>query len=109
MILLLLACADPPAQAAAVVSVPDCAGAPAVTWEGWGEGFFRTWCGACHTVGAQDRNGAPDSVDLVTRADVSAHLATIRRRVIEEETMPLGGGLSPDDLHLLDVMLTCDF
>lgn len=106
--LFLLACAVP-APAPTVVTVVDCADAPVVTWDNWGHGFFRTWCGSCHSAGAQDRNGAPTTVSLDSRADVAAHLDTVRRRVLTEQTMPLGGGLSADDLRLLDVMLSCDF
>lgn len=87
----------------------DCAAAPRVTWETWGQGFFRTWCGACHTATAQDRNDAPVGVDFSTRADVATWKARIRQRVIEDQDMPVGGGLAPDELALLDVMLSCDF
>lgn len=104
---LLLACADAPApQAEPVV---DCSAAPQVTWEGWGEGFFRTWCGACHTATAQQRNGAPEGVGFETRAQVAERRDRIRERVLVNQDMPVGGGLSPDDLALLDVLLTCDF
>lgn len=102
----LLACADP---APRTVEAVDCAAAPRVTWETWGEGFFLTWCGSCHAAGAQDRNDAPPTVHLDSRAEVAGQLERVRTRVLVDRDMPVGGGLAEDDLHLLDVMLSCDF
>lgn len=107
MLLLLLACATEPAPADPVARPVACDTAPRVTWASWGQGFFRTWCGACHSAGAQNRNGAPAGMDFDTHEQVHAQLDRIRVRVLEEGTMPLGGGLPDDDHRLLDVLLTC--
>lgn len=73
-----------------------------VTWANWGQGFFMTWCQACHSATTNDRHGAPAGTDFDTQADVMAWRERITTRVLEEETMPLGGGLSMEDLELLE-------
>lgn len=85
----------------------ECADEPEVTWATWGDGFFRTWCQSCHSADTPQRNGAPESVDFDTRADVSRQASAVRRAVLETETMPLGGGLAEDDRLLLDILLRC--
>lgn len=99
---LLLACADKTADTAV-----DCSVAPAVSWEGWGQGFFLTWCQACHGSDAQDRHGAPADQVFDTWADVLEREEAIRQSVLIEATMPIGGGVDEDELHQLDVLLTC--
>lgn len=105
-VLLLLACATPPTQATAL-SASACTDAPAVTWDAWGHGFFLTWCASCHSATTPDRRGAPDGVDFDSWEEVQARQADIRARVIDEASMPVGGGLSDDELALLEVLLTC--
>ena len=78
-----------------------------VTWDGWGDGFFSTYCRACHSSGSEERYGAPESVNFDTRADVVQWRESIRRTVLEDATMPVGGGVYDDDLLLLDLLLTC--
>jgi hypothetical protein len=73
-----------------------------LTWAGWGDGFFRTYCRSCHSRQASTRRGAPDDVQFDTEADVIAWGARVRDRVIQDGTMPLGGGVMEDDLVLLD-------
>jgi cytochrome c5 len=112
LLLLLLACGDASTDSAAPLgedsSEPsDCADAPGVTWESWGEGFFTTWCQACHTVTTVERNGAPPGVDFDTEADVVFWSASVRQAVLEAGTMPVGGGLSKDDTVLLETLLDC--
>ena len=88
---------------------PDdgCSDAPAVSWESWGEGFFTTWCQACHSQSTPQRSGAPEGVDFDTEADVVLWSASIRRTVLEDATMPVGGGVSESDATLLSVLLDC--
>lgn len=111
MLLLLLACdgvTPAPERADVAATEPAaCATAPKVTWENWGQGFFMTRCGSCHTPTAQDRHGAPDGVDFVTHADVLEWSDAIWQVVVVEETMPLGGGLGDEDLGLLQTLLAC--
>ncbi|MFZ5479124.1 MAG: hypothetical protein ACOZNI_20335 [Myxococcota bacterium] len=101
MILLWIACAGEGGDTAAACD-------PAVaTWDGFGDGFFRTYCRACHSATAPDRHGAPEGVDFDTIDDVRAQRDAVRSAVIERGTMPLGGGVYDDDLARLDVLLAC--
>jgi hypothetical protein len=72
-----------------------------VTWDGWANGFFANYCRSCHSVTSLDRKGAPAGIDFDTRIDVDNSLSSIWRVVIENETMPIGGGVYPDDLVLV--------
>lgn len=85
----------------------DCASEPQLTWDGWGQGFFLTYCGACHAASTEDRHGAPPGQVFDTWAEVLEREDAIRRTVLEDGTMPLGGGVYEDDLYLLEVLLTC--
>ena len=98
--ILLLACAEP---------VEDTGCAEIVTWESWGEGFFRTYCEGCHSSTPLDRHGAPDGMDFDTLEGVKSWAGPIRDTVLVDGTMPLGGGVSEDELALLDDFLTCGF
>ncbi len=103
LLALLAACDTAPASVAAA----GCPPASGVSWSGWGEGFFRTWCGSCHSADTPDRRGAPPGVDFDLAADVWRQRDAIRAAV-ERESMPVGGGLSVEDLELLDEFLTCE-
>ena len=113
VIALLLACSGGGEETGAAVAdtvedtavVADCTDAPAVTWESWGEGFFTTWCQPCHSATTTDRSGAPEGIDFDTASDVRFWKAAVRRTVLEDGTMPLGGGLSDADAELLAVLL----
>jgi len=87
---------------------PECEGLPTVTWEGWSDGFFKTWCRACHSAATTDRNGAPEGMDFDTEAQVVENASLVRYSVLDEERMPLGGGLYKEDLYLLEVYLDCE-
>lgn len=89
------------------VSTDPCADGPRVTYTNWGRGFFLNYCTSCHSAAAPNRYGAPDTVDFDTEEQVVTFAAAIRRAVLEEETMPVGGGVYDDDLVLLDQLLTC--
>ena len=78
-----------------------------VNWDGWTDGFFATYCRACHSVTTAERYGAPEGVDFDTRADVIQWAERIRIRVLEQETMPLGGGVVQTDLEPLERWLQC--
>ena len=108
LLTLLLACAGPGDSASSDNSAA-CADAPDVRWDNWGHGFFLTYCGACHSSGSANRNGAPEDVNFDTEADVVAWKDRIQVRVLDESTMPMGGGVYPEDLDLLKVMLACRY
>lgn len=108
MLLLLLACSGPADSSLQETAVPaGCEEAPSVSWQNWGHGFFLTYCGACHSATSPSRDGAPEDVNFDTKLEVEAQKERIRTRVLEEQTMPLGGGVYEEDLQLLEVMLTC--
>lgn len=102
LLALLIAC-----DAKTVDTAVDCALAPEVSWEGWGQGFFLTYCQACHGSSTLDRHGAPPDQTFDTWAQVRSHADEIRQSVLIDGTMPLGGGVYEEDLYQLDVLLTC--
>lgn len=84
-----------------------CDTAPGVTWDNWGDGFFSTYCRACHSANTPDRMGAPESINFDSESEVRTQAALIRDSVLVREAMPVGGGVYEEDLFLLDVLLTC--
>jgi uncharacterized membrane protein len=104
MLPLLLACTGTPVDTGLPAA---CDTGLDVTWHSFGDGFFRTYCQACHSGSAPDRSGAPAGVDFDTPEQVRAQAARIRARVLDEETMPVGGGVSAEDVVLLDRYLEC--
>ncbi len=101
MILLFLACATE-----APASPGGCEAS--VSWDGFAHGFFLTYCNACHSeANVNSRYGAPRGIDFDSEALVYAQATRVRARVLDEGTMPLGGGVRPDDLVLLDRYLSC--
>ena len=113
---LLLACGEEPSEqtleeesidSAEPEPEPDCTNVPLVTWESWGEGFFITWCQPCHSVLTVERNGAPEGIDFDTETDLVRWQESVQRTVLDEESMPVGGGLSEDDAVLLKALLDC--
>ncbi len=77
-------------------------------WDGWGRGFFTKWCGACHSATTADRRGAPVGSNFDSWDEVWAQRARIEERVLVDESMPLGGGLSEADRAELKALLACD-
>lgn len=73
-----------------------------LTWAAFGQGFVTTYCTSCHAAGTANRRGAPDGVDFDSEADLIAWGERVRARVLDEGTMPLGGGVLSEDLALLD-------
>jgi uncharacterized membrane protein len=82
-----------------------CAGAP--TWDGWANGFFVSYCDACHAPTAPDRHGAPENVSFEDEAAASALAGAIRTSVIDDATMPPAGGVFDADLERLGEWLDC--
>ncbi len=101
---LLVACAgvsDTDSAAACDTAVPT------VTWDDDIYGFFSTYCNACHAASSTDRFGAPVDVTFDTPAQVLARAERVRERTLVAQTMPVGGGVPPEDLALLAVWLEC--
>ena len=102
-LLALIGCRDAPEAP----DSPDPCEGYVPTWAGWTQGFFRTWCNACHSSAAVERNGAPVGVDFDAEAGALRWRDRVRARVLDEATMPIGGGLYPEDLALLEAWLDC--
>ena len=86
---LLFGCTGPKADTAADV----CADAHDVDWYSFGDGYFRTYCRSCHSAEVPHRYGAPETVNFDSEADVRVQAAAIRRVVLVDGTMPVGGGV----------------
>ena len=78
-----------------------------VTWEGFAEGFFTTYCRSCHSAGLSERYGAPEGVNFDTEAEVWDQEERVRSRLLEAGDMPPGGGVVAGDLELIERYLDC--
>lgn len=78
-----------------------------VNWANFGDGFFGNYCRACHSVYAPERYGAPEGIDFDTIEDVRTYAGMIRSAVIENQTMPVGGGVYDQDMEFLGYFLEC--
>ena len=78
-----------------------------LTWANWGDPFFTSWCNQCHSADAPNRFNAPEDAVFDSLGDVRERLDAIRTTVLEYGTMPLGGGLSDEDLDALETFLVC--
>jgi uncharacterized membrane protein len=78
-----------------------------VTWDGDIHGFFLSYCDACHAATSAERHGAPASVTFDTPQQVLAMAERVRVRTLEEQSMPVGGGVPSEDLARLRVWLDC--
>jgi uncharacterized membrane protein len=78
-----------------------------VHWDGWANGFFSTYCRSCHSSTSEQRHGAPIDVDFDTQTDIETWLDRIDIRVLDEQTMPLGGGIPAADLERFGTWMTC--
>ncbi len=86
---------------------PACVDLPNVTWENWAQGFFITYCTACHSESSPDRYGAPEGLDFDTEDQVRTLEGLVRSTVLEDGSMPYGGGVYEEDLELLEIYLDC--
>ena len=82
-------------------------GSEATTWDAWGAGFFAGYCRTCHSADTPDRRGAPESLNFDTEAEVRASAGLIQSSVIDEGTMPIGGGVPDVELQRLAQYLGC--
>ncbi len=77
------------------------------SWDAWANGFFTTYCRACHSQSSANRFDAPVGVDFDDRSDTVARLEQVRIWVLENQTMPVGGGVPEEELTRLDSWLQC--
>ena len=107
--LLVLACASPEPDEAegsddTATPLPEQCD---VQWDAWASGFFTTYCQSCHSETSPHRYDAPPGVDLDDIEDVRAWSTRIRVRVLQEESMPMGGGVPDTELSRLHEWLDC--
>ncbi len=106
--LVLLACQGEPEPVDSGSSQsPLCEEGYDLTWDNFGQGFFLTYCTSCHSEESPNRFGAPEGIDFDTEEQAQAWKERLRVVVVEEETMPLGGGVFDDDLYLFEIYLEC--
>lgn len=104
-LLLLFACASAEGDSGTCEVDPD---GWRPTWTNEGQGLFRGWCASCHSAEAPQRFGAPEDAVFDTEADVLRQLSLIRTLTLgPDPTMPLGGGMPPDELDRLARYLDC--
>ena len=108
LVFTLLPACSPDAADAGAPTCDTAAAALSVTWDNWAEGFFVSYCQACHASDTPNANGAPAGVHFDTVAEARALAERIRARVLDDQTMPPAGGVLADDLRLLDAWLACD-
>ena len=77
------------------------------TWAGFGEAFFAGRCASCHAATAPDRFGAPEAVTFDSEEEVLLLLDAVQRVILDDATMPPGGGLHEDELRELQRYLDC--
>jgi len=93
---------------------PDCSRKPALTWDNFGKGHVDKHCNGCHSVliPLNQRQEAPIGVDFNTYADVIEwHDRIIARstlKVLDEPTMPPGGGPSQLEMQMALEWLECE-
>lgn len=103
LLLALLAACDGGAD-----SADACATVPyEVTWANFGDGFFGSYCRGCHSVATPSRYGAPDAVNFDGIEEVRQWEERIRVTVLEDQSMPIGGGVYDQDLEFLGYFLDC--
>lgn len=83
-------------QAGDTAATSSCDTGSPVAWESGAAAAFSTWCQPCHAQDAPQRYGAPEAVVFDTEADALPWAGAVRRTALIDETMPVGGGLSPE-------------
>ncbi|HCH62581.1 MAG: hypothetical protein CL927_18585 [Deltaproteobacteria bacterium] len=107
------ACGGNKADSAAVDG-PECRDNPPLDWDNFGKGHMDKHCNGCHSVLIPEyqRQGAPAGVDFNTYGDVLAWRERIvargTRAVLDEPTMPPGGGPSDEELSNVLEWLDCE-
>jgi uncharacterized membrane protein len=115
---LLLACLTSPAPETETVAEADtaeevldsggaCEGEPVVAYNNFGHGFLLTYCQGCHAGSAPERYGAPEAVTFDSVEEAWSWSDRILARTVEAGGMPPAGGVSAEELLLLESWLTC--
>lgn len=81
-----------------------------VTYENFGEPFMLTWCTPCHSSHLsipEERQDAPDGVNLDSYEDVVNHAEYIQIFAVDTDAMPPAGGPDDEDRELLAEWIAC--
>lgn len=104
LLLLLVAC-DP---APLTIDEYPCTGTT-LTYDSFGAAFMDAHCNGCHSAGAGDRHGAPESFRFDTLDEIHAHAARIFVRAAGPNTSMPPGPVDPpaDERDRLAEWLAC--
>jgi len=81
-----------------------------LTWENFGDPFFRSWCTGCHasTLSEESRREAPLELNFDSLDGVRSNIDLIWLRAADEnQTMPPAGGPPHPERELLGEWLAC--
>ena len=87
-----------------------CPSGSILTYQDFGQPFFRDWCTGCHSadLAAQDRQGAPVGIDFDSLAGIRTHLDDIWSHAADQNAlMPPVGSPSSEDRAWLGDWLAC--
>ena len=93
---------------------PDCSRHPALNWDNFGKPHMDKHCNGCHSVliPLEQRQNAPIGVDFNTYGDVlewyDRIIARSTKKVLDEPSMPPGGGLSDGELAMVLEWFECE-
>lgn len=87
-----------------------CGRDPKLTYENFGRGYMNKWCTGCHAAALRpnQRNGAPEDVNLDSFADILVHATRIQARSVDSTTMPPAAAPSKEETEALGEWLRCD-
>jgi len=106
MLLFLLSCA---LFSSDTGDTAGCDRSPPLDYDTFGEGVMNKHCTGCHSsyLPEGQRFEAPIGVDLNTYQGVLDYAERVHDRTVEQQNMPPGGGLSEEELALIDEWLVC--
>ena len=84
----------------------DCQNPP--TYENWTQGFLDGKCQSCHASTSPNRHGAPSNVTFDTASQANEWRERIYATIFEEASMPPSGGITSEEIILLEQWLECD-
>lgn len=83
----------------------DCSNPP--TYSTWAKGFLDGKCQSCHASTSSNRHGAPANVYFDNEAAALVWKERIYATIFEESSMPPSGGVTLEEVILLEQWLEC--
>ena len=84
----------------------DCSAPP--TYNSWAQGFLNGKCQSCHASTSPNRHGAPPNVYFDNEAAALAWKERIYVTIFEEGSMPPSGGVTMEEVVLLEQWIECE-